>query len=243
MVDHAGRRGYDSDLTDAQWALVEPLLPPERGGRGFGRPLTHPRREIVNAILYLARAGCSWRQLPGDLPPWATVYDYFAAWKADGTVDRIHDRLRDAVREEAGRDPMASAGVVDSQSVKGADTVGAGSRGYDAGKKINGRKRHIVVDTLGLLLVVLVTAASVQDRDGGVRVLDRARMAMPSLALVFADGGYAGWLLAWARRVLHIVVEIVRKSEGQCGFAVLPRRWVVERALAWLNRFRRLTFR
>jgi len=189
MSDHAGRRGYDSDLTDAQWELVEPLLPPERGGRGWGRPLTHPRREIVNAILYMARTGCSWRQLPGDLPPWATTYDYFATWKANGTVDRIHDRLRDAVRDEAGRDPMASAGVVDSQSVKGADTVGADSRGYDAGKKINGRKRHIVVDTLGLLVVVLVTAASAADRDGGARVLGRAKMAMPSLALIFADGG------------------------------------------------------
>jgi len=106
--DHAGRRGYDSDLTDAQWDLVAPLLPPERGGRGWGRPLTHPRREIVNAILYMARAGGSWRQLPGDLPPWATVYDYFATWKANGTVDRIHDRLCDAVRDEAGRDPMVT---------------------------------------------------------------------------------------------------------------------------------------
>jgi transposase len=240
MSDHAGRHGYPSDLADAQWALVEPLLPPERGGRGWGRPLTHPRREIVNAILYVARAGCSWRQLPGDLPPWATVYDYFAAWRADGTVDCIHDRLRDAVRDEAGRDPMSSAGSVDSQSVKGADTVGAASRGYDAGKKINGRKRHIVVDTLGLLLVVLVTAASVQDRDGGAQVLDRARMAMPSLALVFADGGYAGRLVRWARRVLRTVVEIVRKPAGQRGFAVLPRRWVVERTLAWLTAHRRL---
>lgn len=240
MSDHAGRRGYDSDLTDAQWELVEPLLPPERGGREFGRPLIHPRREIVNAILYMARAGCSWRQLPGDLPPWATVYDYFATWKADGTVDHIHDRLRDAVRDAAGRDPMASGGVVDSQSVKGADTVSADSRGYDAGKKINGRKRHIVVDTLGLLLVVLVTAASVQDRDGGARVLNRAKMAMPSLALVFADGGYAGRLVAFARRLLRIVVQVVRKPEGQRGFAVLPRRWVVERTLSWLTAHRRL---
>ena len=240
MVDHAGRRGYPSDVTDAQWRLIEPLLPPEQGGRGFGRPLTHPRREIVNAILYLARGGCSWRQLPGDFPPWQTVYDYFAAWRADGTVDRIHDRLRAAVRDEAGRDPMASGGVVDSQSVKGADTVGAASRGYDAGKKINGRKRHIVVDTLGLLLVVLVTSASVQDRDGGRRVLDRAKMAMPSLALVFADGGYAGRLLAWAARIPRIVIEIVRKPDGQRGFAVLPRRWVVERTLSWLTAHPRL---
>ncbi len=226
-------------MTDAQWELVSALLPPARANN-MGRPLKHPRREIVNAILYAARTGCSWRQLPGDLPPWATVYDYFATWRADGTVDRIHDRLRDAVRDAAGRDPMTSGGVVDSQSVKAADTVGAASRGYDAGKKINGRKRHIVVDTLGLLLVVLVTAASVQDRDGGLRVLDRAKMAMPSLALVFADGGYAGRLVAWARQIPRIVLDIVRKPEGQHGFAVLPRRWVVERTLAWLTAHRRL---
>jgi len=136
VADHPDRRGYPTDLTDEQWTLIEPLLPPERGGRGFGRPLKHPRREIVNAILYQARTGCAWRLLPGDLPPWATVYDYFAAWNRDGTLDCIHDRLRAAVRDADDRDPMASAGCVDSQSVKGADTVGAGSRGYDAGKKI-----------------------------------------------------------------------------------------------------------
>jgi len=123
-------------------------LPPERDGRGWGRPLKHPHREIVNAILYQARTGCAWRLLPGDLPPWAAVYDYFAAWHADGTVDRTHGRLRAAVGDDHGRDPMASAGCVDSQSVKGADTVGAGSRGDDAGEKINGRKRHVVVDGL-----------------------------------------------------------------------------------------------
>jgi len=240
VADHPDRRGYPTDLTDEQWTLIEPLLPPERGGRGFGRPLKHPRREIVNAILYQARTGCAWRLLPGDLPPWATVYDYFAAWNRDGTLDRIHDRLRAAVRDADDRDPMASAGCVDSQSVKGADTVGAGSRGYDAGKKINGRKRHIVVDTLGLLMVVLVTAASVQDRDGGRRVLDRAKTAMPSMVLIFADGGYAGRLVAWARQVPRIVLEIVRKPEGQRGFAVLPRRWVVERTLSWLTTHRRL---
>ncbi len=177
-----------------------------------------------------------------NLPPWATVYDYFAVWTADGTVDRIHDRLRDAVRDEAGRDPMTSAGSVDSQSVKGADTVGAGSRGYDAGKKINGRKRHIVVDTLGLLLVMLVTAASVQDRDGGARVLDRARMAMPSLALVFADGGYAGDKLrdALAGRG-DWTIGIIKRSDTAHGFELLPRRWVVERTFGWLGNFRRLS--
>lgn len=149
---------YPSDLTDAQWALVEPLLPEVKTG---GRPEKHPRREIVNAILYHVRAGGAWRMLPKCFPPWETVYWYWAKWKSDGTVDRIHDALRDAVRDRADRDPMASGGIVDAQSLRGADTVGADRRGYDAGKKVNGTKRHIVVDTIGLLLAVVVTAASV----------------------------------------------------------------------------------
>ncbi|MBW8767132.1 MAG: IS5 family transposase, partial [Geodermatophilales bacterium] len=157
---------YPSDLTDAQWALIEPLVPVlssrGRGTRG-GRPPKYPRRRIVDAILYVDRTGCSWRQLPHDFPPWDTVYFYFQRWAADGTTDRIHDALRDAVRDAAGRDPMASAGAVDSQTVPGASTVGRNSRGWDAGKKTNGRKRHLVVDTMGLLVVVLVTAASVQE--------------------------------------------------------------------------------
>ena len=182
---------YPSDLTDAQWELIAPMVEPRPGGR----PATHPRRRIVDAILYLNRTGCSWRQLPHDFPPWETVYWYFKTWTDDGLTDRIHDALRAAVRDAAGRDPMASAGIVDAQSVKGADTVGAHSRGYDAGKKVNGRKRHIVVDTLGLLIVVLVTAASLQDRDGGRRILDRARMAMPSIALVWPTvATRASWL-------------------------------------------------
>lgn len=144
--------------------------------RPGGRPPIHSRRRIVDAILYVNRTGCSWRQLPHDFPPWDTVYWYFKIWNEAGVTDRIHDALRAAVRDGGGRDPMASAGIVDAQSVKGADTVGSASRGYDAGKKVNGRKRHIVTDTVGLLVVVLVTAASVQDRDGGRRVLpDPAR--------------------------------------------------------------------
>lgn len=230
-------RGYPSDLTDEQWWLIEPLLPALRRG---GRPEKHSRRSIVDAILYVLRTGCSWRQLPCDFPPWGTVYWYFKHWCADGTVDRVHDLLRDRVRDAAGRDPMASAGIVDAQSVKGADTVGAGSRGFDAGKKVNGRKRHVVVDTMGLLLAVIITAASVQDRDGARRVLDRLRFTMPSVALVWADGGYAGQLVSWAKRLLKVTVEIVRKPLGIPTFQVLPRRWVVERTFAWMVRCRRL---
>ncbi|MGH3467521.1 MAG: IS5 family transposase [Thermocrispum sp.] len=230
-------RPYPSDLTDEQWDLIAPMVPVKPGGR----PAKHPRRRIVEAILYVNRTGCSWRQLPHDFPPWDTVYWYFQRWNTDGTTDRIHDALRDATRDAAGRDPMASAGIVDAQSVKGADTVGRDSRGYDAGKKVNGRKRHVVVDTIGLLVVVLVTAANLQDRDGGRLVLDRARMKMPSIALVWADGGYAGRCVEFARRVLRIALEIVKKPDGQRTFEVLPRRWVVERTLSWLVRCRRLS--
>jgi transposase len=235
---------YPSDLTDAQWALIEPLVPAHssrgKGTRG-GRPLKYARRRIVDAILYVDRTGCSWRQLPHDFPPWETVYYYFQRWAAEGTTDRIHDALRAAVRDAAGRDPMASAGAVDSQTVPGASTVGTATRGYDAGKKINGRKRHLVVDTLGLLVVVLVTAASVQDRDGGVRVLDRAKMAMPSLVLIWADAAYSRRVQDFAAGALRIAVQVVAKLVGQSGFVPLPRRWVVERTHAWITGHRRMS--
>ena len=233
----SAKRSYPSDLTDAQWGLIEAMVPAVRGG---GRPAEHARRRIVEAILYVVRTGCSWRQLPHDFPPWATVYWYFKQWRADGTVDRIHDGLRDRVRDGAARDPMASAGVVDAQSVTGADTVGAASRGFDAGKNTNGRKRHIVVDTMGLLLAVIITAASVQDRDGARTVLERLRFTMPSVVLVWADGGYAGKLIGWADRLLRVTVQIVRKPAGLHTFQLLPRRWVVERTFAWITKCRRL---
>ena len=235
---------YPSDLTDAQWALIEPLVPVRssrgRGTRG-GRPAKYSRRRVVEAILYVTRTGCSWRQLPHDFAPWETVFYYFQRWNADGTTDRIHDALRSAARDADGRDPLASAGVVDSQSVPGAATVGADTRGYDAGKKVNGRKRHLVVDTTGLLIVVLVTAASVQDRDGGIRVLDRAKMAMPSLALVWADCAYSRRVSDYTRRALRRVVQVVAKVAGQRGFTPLPRRWVVERTHAWITGNRRMS--
>jgi transposase len=231
---------YPSDLTDAQWELIAPMVAVRPGGR----PPIHSRRRIVEAILDVNRTGCSWRQLPHDFPPWDTVYSvywYFKTWNSEGVTDRIHDALRAAVRDADGRDPMASAGIVDAQSVNGADTVGSATRGYDAGKKVNGRKRHVVTDTLGLLVVVLVTAANVQDRAGAQPVLIRAKMAMPSIALVWADGGYAGKLITWVAQHCRILVQIVKKPAGQRTFEVLPRRWVVERTLSWLMRCRRLS--
>lgn len=233
----SSKKRYPSDLTDAQWVLVEPLLSAAKPG---GRPEAHPRREVVNAILYLLRTGCSWRQLPKDLPPWETVYWHFARWRDDGSLEKLHDALRERVREAEGRNAQPTAAIIDAQSIKGADTVGRATRGYDAGKKVNGRKRHIVVDTIGMLVIVMVTAASVQDRDGARPVLEAVRKAFPTISLVWADGGYAGKLVQWAKQTARLALEIVRKPEGQRTFEVLPRRWVVERTISWLVKYRRL---
>ena len=211
------KRRYPTDLTDRQWSIIEDLIPEVEPLGPGGRPLVHSKREIVNAILYVVRAGCAWRMLPKDFPPWQTVYRYFAQWRDDGTVDVIHDTLREEVRvtkEKKGRkprNPTPSAGVIDSQSLRGADTVSAATRGYDAGKKVNGRKRHIVTDTLGLLLVVMVTTASVQDRDGGADILKLLRKLVPTVRHVFADGGYAGRLVEKAKRYWKMTVEVVKK--------------------------------
>ena len=199
----------------------------------------HPFREIVDAILYIDRSGCSWRQLPMDFPPWQTVYGWFRRWQARGVTDRIMEELREQIRIAEGRDPQPSAGVIDSQSVKAADTVARDTRGYDAGKKINGRKRFIITDTLGLLVGVTVLAASWQDRDGAKPALLGVYLATP-IWVVFADQGFAGRLVVWAERTLRMVIHIVRKSAGQGGFEVRPKRWVVERTLAWLTAHRRL---
>jgi transposase len=232
-------RRYPSDTTDAQWAVIDPLLPDPAwlAGKG-GRREVHCRREIVDAIFYVVDNSIKWRALPADFPPWSTVYNYFAAWEAAGITQDMLDGLRDRVRIAEGRTAAPSAAVIDSASVKAAETVGKPSRGYDAGKKINGRKRHIAVDTLGLLLCVLVTAASVQDRDGARPLLHRLTTSYRRIRLVWADGGYAGKLVAWAEH-LRLKLQIVKRSDDATGFIVLPRRWVVERTLAWITRHRR----
>ena len=232
----ARQRVYPSDLTDEQWEIIEPMLPLIKEP---GRIPKHPFRDIMDAILYIDRSGCSWRQLPVDFPPWQTVYGWFRQWKRRGVTERILEELREQIRLAEGRDPQPSAGVIDSQSVKGADTVGRDSRGYDAGKKVNGRKRFIVTDTLGLLVGVTVLAASWQDRDGGKAALLSVYLGTP-IRHVFADQGFAGRLVVWAARTLQMTVEIVRKPAEQRGFVVHPKRWVVERSLAWLTAHRRL---
>jgi len=198
----------------------------------------HERRVIVNAILYLNRTGCAWRYLPSDFPPWRTVYGYFAAWRDSDVLQQIHDQLRDAARALTGRDRQPTAAVIDSQSVRAADTVPKASRGWDNAKKVNGRKRHIAVDTAGLVLAVVVTAASVQDRDAARPLLWNLTRACTRIRLAWADAGYAGKLTAWATANLKLTVEIVRKRDAH-AFEILPRRWVVERTLAWITSHRR----
>lgn len=235
-MDAASRKPYDTDLSDAEWAIVQPLLPPEPKA---GAPRTTNLREVVNAIFYIIRTGVQWRLLPHDFPPEGTVRDYFHRWRRSGLWQRIHDALRAAVRQQEQREPQPTAAIIDSQTAKGTATTG--SRGYDAGKKIQGRKRHLLVDTIGLVLVVVVHTANVQDRDGAKLVFARAGGECACLQKVWADGGYAGQLVAWVQQHKQWTLEIVKRNADLAGFHVLPRRWVVERTLAWISNCRRLS--
>ena len=227
----AGLR-YGSDQTDAEWAVLAPFLPAEAG---CGRKRAWPMREIVDAICYTLRGGVTWRLLPADFPPWRTVYRWFARFRDDGTWETVNHHLAMRDRERAGREASPTAAVIDSQSVK--TTESGGVRGFDAGKKIKGRKRHALVDTDGRALKLHVHSANIQDRDGAGPLPRASRPRWPFVKLAFADAGDQGPRVANASRVQ---VEIVHKPKDQVGFAVLPRRWVVERFFAWINRNRRL---
>ncbi|MEV7526798.1 IS5 family transposase [Streptomyces sp. NPDC091371] len=233
-------RRYPSDTTDAEWALLEPLLPvPAWQTEAGGAPEKHPRREIVDAIRYVVDTGCKWRALPADYPPWRTVWGFMARWAACGVINQIRDALAGRIRREMGKGPRAVATVIDSQSVKAAETVGKDSRGYDAGKKINGRKRHLVVDTRGLPLLVMVTPADLHDSHAAKEVLFRLRLMHPEITIVWADSAYAGKLVTWAKEYLNLTIKTVSRPKDASGFVILPRRWVVERTWSWIMRARR----
>ena len=238
---------YLTDLSDAEWAALEPLLPPPAR---TGRPWKWPRRLMVEAVFYLVRSGCQWRMLPRCFPPWPTVFAHFRRWRLDGTLRAMHDRLRGLAREAEGRQPEASAAIIDSQTVR-ATGVGGPGRGYDAAKRTAGRKRHILVDAAGLVLLAHVHAADLHDRLGAQALVGRAGPGeLPRLELVWADGAYAGTFARWLEAERGWRVEVPKHrdrhlwryglEEKPTGFQVIPRRWIVERTFAWLSRSRRL---
>ena len=240
MQTHPTR--YPTDLTDEEWEYIQSLVPAPKCGKGKrGRPLKLDRRTLVNGIFYVVRSGCAWRLLPRDFGPWQTVYGYYRRWTQDWTWRFIHDTLRDCLRQTEGRRVAPTAAIIDSQSVKVADQAGA--RGYDAGKKVSGRKRHVAVDCLGLILAIMITPAAVQDRVAAKGLIQLLVTMYGRLQILWADGGYLGTLVQWVQQLRpfgKLKLEIVRRGDRTKGFKVLPKRWIVERTFGWLYKSRRL---
>ena len=233
---------YPSDLSDAQWKILEPRAREvmDEIRRATGRPMVHDLRAMLDAVGYVVRNGIEWRALPVDFPPWEAVYAFFQRWSQRGLPQQLVQRLRARLRTGVGREVQPSAAILDAQTVKAADTVGAGTRGFDSGKKINGRKRHLAVDVEGFLLAVVVTAANVGDRYGAKLLVISLLNTCTQLQLIWADSGYDGNPLAtWVQAIARITVQVVKRTEAHT-FKVVPRRWVVERSLGWLMRYRRL---
>ena len=229
---------YTSDMSDKEWNIIKPLLPLERTGPG--RPIDLDMRQAVNGMFYIVRTGCQWENLPSDYPNHNSVYYHYRKWCLDGTWEQLNTALRRQGRRQRDRNEEPSAGSIDSQSVE--TTEMGGERGYDAAKQVNGRKRHIVVDTIGNLLKVMVHAAGIQDYEAARELLRQVTQIVTTLEKLWADAIYNKCgLVEWVRETLDLVLEIVEREPGQKGFQVLPRRWVVERTFAWLGRYRRLS--
>ena len=235
------RQAYPTDLKEQEWQLLEPLLPEASRVGKVGRPQEWPYREVVNAIFYVVKSGVQWRMLPHDFPPKDSVYYHYNKWRKDGTWQALNDKLVQKVRCSAGREETPSAAIIDSQSVK--TSRSAENCGYDAGKKVTGHKRHCLVDTMGLLLLVLVTTADVQDRDGAKQLFTmlKTHLFYQRLHRIWADGSYAGKLIAWVQETLTLLLDIVRRPKGSKTFVLLKRRWVVERTFGWMSHYRRLS--
>ena len=233
---------YPTDLTDEEWNQIKSLVPTPKSGKGKrGRPIALDRRNLVNAIFYMVRSGGAWRLLPRDFGPWQTVYGYFRQWTKDWTWRFIHDSLRDGLRKTEERKVAPTAAIIDSQSVKTGDQ--AGERGYDAGKRVLGRKRHLAVDCLGLILAIMITPAAIQDRNAAKNLIPLLVTMYGRVQIIWANGGYLGTLVEWVKQLRpfgKLRLEIVRRCDRAKGFKVLPKRWIVERTFGWLIKSRRL---
>ena len=225
---------YPSNLTEKQWSFIETVIEPNKK-----RKRKHDLHDIFNAILYVAKSGCQWRMLPANFAPWNTVYFYYRKWKLEGVIEEIHEYLRSLVRKKVGRNESPSLGIIDSRSVKTSRQNGA-ERGYDGGKKVKGRKQHIVVDTMGLLLAVVVHSATPHDSKAAFAVIERLKYRFPRLTTILADGGYQGEIAEKIKAAFGWTLKVVRRKDTTKKFEVLPKRWIVERTFAWLEGFRRL---